>query len=210
LIGSGRTEFAQAAFGLRNFDSGYVEINGNRLPLANPAAALEAGLVYVPEDRLLEGLFPALSIADNLSVTRMRETATLGVTRPLDSFVTEQIRRFSIKTAGAAAPVATLSGGNQQKVLLAKWLAKRPTVLIADEPTAGIDVLTRAEIHDRLRQLARSDVAVLAICSDLDEALELADRVMVFHRGRIVLDQPRTAVNRESIMSAMMGTEGAV
>ncbi|MEZ7129382.1 sugar ABC transporter ATP-binding protein [Nonomuraea sp. AD125B] len=207
LVGAGRSEVARAVFGIDRWDAGAVEVDGRRLRPARPAAAMAAGLALVPEDRRQQGLVMDLSIERNIGL------AGLAALRrgPLISRLAERERardwavRLRLKFARLGDPVNVLSGGNQQKVVLAKWLARRPSVLIVDEPTRGIDVGTKAEVHRLLSELAASGVAVLMISSELPEVLGMADRVLVMHEGRLVAELDRAEASEESVMAAATG-----
>jgi rhamnose transport system ATP-binding protein len=204
LVGAGRTEVARAVFGIDRPDAGTVEVAGRRLPSGSPSAAMGAGIALVPEDRRAQGLVLDMSIERNIGLVGLRELARGG----LMSRAAERNRardwaiRLTLKFARLSDPVATLSGGNQQKVVLAKWLATRPAVLIVDEPTRGVDVGTKAEVHRLLAQLAADGIAVLMISSDLPEILGMADRVLVMREGRLVAEIARADATEESVMAA--------
>ncbi|CAL9284363.1 sugar ABC transporter ATP-binding protein [Streptomyces sp. SudanB182_2057] len=211
LVGAGRTEVARAVFGVDRRDAGEVEVAGRPLPNGAPSAAMAAGLALVPEDRRAQGLVMDLSVERNIGLTGLRTTARAGLVhrraerrRSLDWAV-----RLQVKYARIADAVSTLSGGNQQKVVLAKWLATAPRVLVVDEPTRGIDVGTKAEVHRILGELAADGVAVLMISSDLPEILGMADRVLVMHEGRITADLPRAAATEETVLAAATGKAAA-
>ncbi|MEV4549417.1 sugar ABC transporter ATP-binding protein [Nonomuraea wenchangensis] len=207
LVGAGRSEVVRAVFGIDRWDAGAVEVDGRRLRPARPTAAMAAGLALVPEDRRQQGLVMDLSIERNIGL------AGLAALRrgPLISRLAERERardwavRLRLKFTRLGDPVNVLSGGNQQKVVLAKWLARRPSVLIVDEPTRGIDVGTKAEVHRLLSELAASGVAVLMISSELPEVLGMADRVLVMHEGRLVAELDRAEASEESVMAAATG-----
>ncbi|MEU1116889.1 MULTISPECIES: sugar ABC transporter ATP-binding protein [unclassified Streptomyces] len=207
LVGAGRSEVARAVFGVDRWDAGSVEVQGRALTNGAPSTAMAAGLALVPEDRRAQGLVMDMSIERNIGLTGLRTTARAGLmdrdaerSRALDWAV-----RLQVKYARIADAVGTLSGGNQQKVVLAKWLATGPRVLIVDEPTRGIDVGTKAEVHRLLSELAADGVAVLMISSDLPEILGMADRVLVMHEGRLTADIPRAAATEESVLAAATG-----
>src|SRR5690606_33804048 len=187
LVGAGRSEVARAVFGIDRWDAGAVHVAGRPLPPASPTAAMAAGLALVPEDRRQQGLVMEMSIERNIGLTGLRSLRR----GPVISRAAERARardwavRLRLKFAGLGDGVGVLSGGNQQKVVLAKWLATEPSVLIVDEPTRGIDVGTQAEVHRLLSELAGQGIAVLMISSDLPEVLGMADRVLVMHEGRI-------------------------
>ncbi|HEV7932856.1 MAG TPA: sugar ABC transporter ATP-binding protein [Actinomadura sp.] len=210
LVGAGRSEVARAIFGVDRWDAGDVEVDGRRLPPASPTAAMSAGLGLVPEDRRQQGLVMDMSIERNMGLTQLRSMRW----GPLISRRAERDRardwavRLQLKYARLTDAVGVLSGGNQQKVVLAKWLATEPTVLIVDEPTRGIDVGTKAEVHRLLSDLAAQDLAVLMISSDLPEVLGMADRVLVMHEGRLVADIPRAEATEAGVMAAATGQNG--
>ena len=210
LVGAGRSEIVRAAFGVDHYDSGEVRVAGTTLPKGDPGAAMAAGIALVPEDRRQQGLVMELSITRNATVTRRRELSRWGLltARRERTAAREWTDRLKVKAASIDNPVSTLSGGNQQKVVLAKWLATRPQVLIVDEPTRGIDVATKAEVHRLLSELANEGVAVLMVSSELPEVLGMADRILVIHEGRLVANIPRSDATEESIMYAATGEAG--
>ncbi|MEV4572639.1 sugar ABC transporter ATP-binding protein [Nonomuraea jabiensis] len=211
LVGAGRSEVARAVFGIDRWDAGSVEVDGRRLRPASPTAAMAAGLALVPEDRRQQGLVMDLSIERNIGLAGLADVRR----GPLVSRAAERERardwtvRLRLKFARLTDAVSVLSGGNQQKVVLAKWLARRPSVLIVDEPTRGIDVGTKAEVHRLLSELAGSGVAVLMISSELPEVLGMADRVLVMHEGRLAAEIPRADATEESVMAAATGRSRA-
>ncbi len=207
LVGAGRSEVARAIFGIDPFDAGEIHIAGKRLTPGRPAAAVHAGLALVPEDRRQQGLALELSIARNASMTVLGRLVRHGLisTRSERSLATQWGARLHLKAGDPSAPVGTLSGGNQQKVVLGKWLATNPKVLIIDEPTRGIDVGAKAEVYGALAELVRDGMAVLMISSELPEVLGMADRVLVMHEGRISADIARADANEERIMGAALG-----
>ncbi len=204
LVGSGRSEVVQSIFGVDPRDSGTVRVAGRTLPPNRPKAAMAAGLALVPEDRRQQGLILDLSIQRNITLPRSRQLATLGLLtgRSERRSAAEWATRLHTRLARLTDPVATLSGGNQQKVVLAKWLSTEPKVLIVDEPTRGIDVATKAEVHRLMSQLAAQGVAILAVSSELPEVLGMADRVLVMREGRLAADIPRAEATEESIIRA--------
>ncbi|MEU1623171.1 sugar ABC transporter ATP-binding protein [Streptomyces sp. NPDC005722] len=207
LVGAGRSEVARAVFGVDRRDAGEVVVGGKPLRGGAPSLAMAAGIALVPEDRRAQGLVMEMSIERNIGLTGFSATTKGGLmnrgaerSRALDWAV-----RLQVKYARLADVVGTLSGGNQQKVVLAKWLATAPEVLIVDEPTRGIDVGTKAEVHRLLSRLASEGVAVLMISSDLPEILGMADRVLVMHEGRLTAEIPRSEATEESVMAAATG-----
>ncbi len=194
LVGSGRSEVVQSVFGVDPRDSGTVRVAGRVLPPHRPKAAMAAGVALVPEDRRQQGLILDLSIQRNITLPRSRALSRLGLLtggRERRS-AREWAQRLHTRFARLTDPVATLSGGNQQKVVLAKWLSTEPRVLFVDEPTRGIDVATKAEVHRLMSELAARGVAVLMVSSELPEVLGMADRVLVMREGRLVADVPRS------------------
>ncbi len=207
LVGAGRSEVARAIFGIDRADAGHVEVDGRRLPGHRPLAAMRAGLGFVPEDRRQQGLVMDLSVARNATITRMGALARGGIIRGRAErrLAKEWATRLQLKFHKLDDPVGFLSGGNQQKVVLAKWLATEPKVLIVDEPTRGIDVGTKAEVHRLLSELAGRGVAVLMISSELPEVLGMADRVLVMHEGRLTGELSRAEATEERVMQAATG-----
>jgi rhamnose transport system ATP-binding protein len=207
LVGAGRTEVAQAIFGVDRWDAGAVEVSGRRLPPASPTAAMAAGVALVPEDRRQRGLVMELSIERNVGITRLPHLRRGPVIsrRAESALARDWAVRLRLKYARLTDAVGVLSGGNQQKVVLAKWLATEPNVLIVDEPTRGIDVGTKAEVHRLLSELAAQGMAVLMISSDLPEVIGMADRVLVMYEGRLVADIPRADATEEVVMAAATG-----
>ncbi|MGH8782467.1 sugar ABC transporter ATP-binding protein [Paraburkholderia sp.] len=211
LVGAGRSEVARAIFGIDPLDGGEIRIAGKRLAPGRPATAVAAGLALVPEDRRQQGLALELSIARNASMTVLGRLVRFGLisARRETELATRWGTRLQLKASDPAAPAGTLSGGNQQKVVLGKWLATHPQVLIIDEPTRGIDVGAKAEVYGALAELVREGMAVLMISSELPEVLGMADRVLVMHEGRISAEIARADATEERIMSAALGQSGA-
>nr|WP_199544386.1 sugar ABC transporter ATP-binding protein [Paraburkholderia kururiensis] len=207
LVGAGRSEVARAIFGIDPLDAGEIRIAGKPLAPGRPAAAVKAGLALVPEDRRQQGLALELSIARNASMTvlgRLVRHGLISASREMQ-LASQWGKRLQLKAGDLNAAVGTLSGGNQQKVVLGKWLATGPRVLIIDEPTRGIDVGAKAEVYGALAELVREGMAVLMISSELPEVLGMADRVLVMHEGRITAAIARAEATEERIMSAALG-----
>jgi ribose transport system ATP-binding protein len=204
LTGSGRTEFAESLVGLRPFDHGEVQLAGKSLRLNGPRSAMRHGLVYVPEDRLGAGLFLRRSVAENATGATKHLRARFGFSGREIERASTSISNFGIRCLRPESTLETLSGGNQQKVLLARWHMAGARILVLDEPTAGVDVSAKAEIHKRLREWKSTGAALLVISSETDEVLDLADRIFVFHAGTLALDCPRNELNREYLLSAML------
>jgi rhamnose transport system ATP-binding protein len=213
LVGSGRSEVARAIFGIDGYDAGSVQISGRRLRGGSPTAAMQAGIGFVPEDRRQHGLVMELSTPRNIalaSLARLRRGGLISARTERD-FGVSWAKRLQVKYGRPSSPVAMLSGGNQQKVVLAKWMAREPSLLIVDEPTRGIDIGTKTEVHRLLSTLAGEGVAVLMISSELPEVLTLADRVLVMREGRLAASLSREEATQEAIVSAGTGqrTPGA-
>ena len=199
LMGSGRSELARAIFGVDPLTAGEIRLRGERVRIRRPADAVEHGIVLVPEDRRAQGLVLAHGVGRNLTLALLRRLSRGGM---LDDAEGERIaqryvERLGIRTRSLATPVRRLSGGNQQKVVLAKWLATEPEVLILDEPTVGVDIGTRSEIVDLVRELADQGKGVIVISSELAELLALADRILVLRDGRIDRSVDRAEVGGE-------------
>ncbi|HEY1478422.1 MAG TPA: sugar ABC transporter ATP-binding protein, partial [Gaiellales bacterium] len=209
LVGAGRSEVARAIFGIDHFDAGEVRVRGTRLKPGSPAGAMAAGIGLVPEDRRQQGLVMDLSIERNIALSSPEAVRSGWLIPPGAErrFAGTWATRLQVKFGRLSNPVWTLSGGNQQKVVLAKWLARNPTLLIVDEPTRGIDVGTKAEVHRLLSDLAGQGVAILMISSELPEVLGMADRVLVLFEGRLSGEFTREQADEDSIMHAAMGLE---
>jgi rhamnose transport system ATP-binding protein len=207
LVGAGRSEVARAIFGIDRYDAGTVTIKGRALRRASPTAAMDAGIGFVPEDRRQHGLVMEMSTARNIALASMRRLEKGGLIfgRVERSFGADWAKRLHVRYRRISSPVTLLSGGNQQKVVLAKWLARHPALLIVDEPTRGIDIGTKAEVHRLLSSLAGDGVAVLVISSELPEVLRLADRVLVMREGRLAATLPRERATEEAIVAAGTG-----
>ncbi|WP_372451098.1 sugar ABC transporter ATP-binding protein [Streptomonospora nanhaiensis] len=210
LVGAGRSEVVRAVFGIDRYDSGRVRVGGKALPQGRPAAAMAAGVALVPEDRRQQGLVMEMSIERNATLTRRWPLSRMGLLRRRDEERATAVwaERLHLKAGRLTDAVSTLSGGNQQKVVLAKWLATEPRLLIVDEPTRGIDVGTKAEVHRLLSELAGQGIAVLMVSSELPEVLGMADRVLVMHEGRVSAELDRGEADEESVMYAATGQEG--
>lgn len=204
LVGAGRSEVARAIFGVDKYETGSVKINGKALPAGSPVAAMKEKIALVPEDRRQQGLFMVAGVNRNISI----ESFTNLVDKGLINFKREREltntwkEKLSIKFSNQNDPVERLSGGNQQKTVLAKWLATDPDLLIVDEPTRGIDVATKAEVHRLINQAASEGKAVLMISSELPEVLGMADRIIVMREGRQVAELSRKEATQEKVISA--------
>lgn len=204
LVGAGRTEVARAIFGVDDYDAGSVTLNGAPLPPRAVQKAIDAGIGFVPEDRRKQGLVMDLSVSRNATLALRNRLATLGIISGSRERRTaaEWTKRLQVKTGSMEYAVSTLSGGNQQKVVLAKWLSTEPRLLIVDEPTRGIDVGTKSEVHRLLSDLAGRGIAILMISSELPEVLGMADRVVVMCEGRVTATIDRAEATPESVMHA--------
>jgi ABC-type sugar transport system ATPase subunit len=210
LVGSGRSEVAGAIFGAEPFDSGQVLLEGQVVRFRSPADAVRAGIAMVPEDRKGLALFVDQPVRSNVSIVALSALTRLGVVRRRRerALAADQVRALQIRTPGLEAPVRRLSGGNQQKTVLARWLATRPKLLILDEPTHGVDVGAKAEIAALIRALARDGVAILLISSELPEILAMSDRILVMRAGRIVASLDRADADERVVMLHATGTSG--
>ena len=204
LVGAGRTEVARAVFGIDRYDTGTVLLSGKPIRAHSPQSAIDAGMGFVPEDRRKQGLVMDLSVARNVTLTLRRTLARFGLINAKDErrVAEEWSARLQVKTGSQDLSVATLSGGNQQKVVIAKWLATAPRLLIVDEPTRGIDVGTKAEVHRLISELAVQGIAVLMISSELPEVLGMADTILVMHEGRISARLSRDEATAEAVLHA--------
>ncbi|NMB46319.1 MAG: sugar ABC transporter ATP-binding protein [Firmicutes bacterium] len=207
LVGAGRTELAQAIFGLGKPDSGRIYVDGKEVRISNPWTALKYGIAYVPEDRQAQGLILPMNITHNITLPMIGRFSKMGW---VDQYgETKNAKAYadilSIKARGLWEQVAKLSGGNQQKVVLAKWLATNPKILILDEPTRGIDVGVKVSVHEFVSELAAQGVGIVMISSELPEILGMSDRVMVMFEGRIAAEFSREEVTQDKVLSAAVG-----
>ena len=207
LVGAGRSEVAQAIFGVERPLAGHVVLDGSAIEIADPAAAIRRGLFLVPEDRRTAGLVVDFSVRENVTLPALDRYATHGLVSVAKerASVTAVCNQLNVKAPSIEIKTANLSGGNQQKVVLAKWLALGPKVLIVDEPTRGIDVGAKAEIYTLLRGLAQAGVVIVMISSDMEEILNLSDRVAVMHEGAITGTLARADCTEERIMTLAVG-----
>jgi rhamnose transport system ATP-binding protein len=209
LVGAGRTELARVLFGLTPADAGEITLNGERLTLRSPRDAVAHGIAYVPEDRRRHGVVLELPVAHNITMAVHRRLfpgtwLRFGRERAM---ALDYIRDLAVKCAGPEAPGGSLSGGNQQKVSLARWLATKPKLLILDEPTQGVDVGAKSEIHKIVRRLAKEGLAVILISSDLPEVIGMSDRIGVMGHGTLRAILPGGA-DPHTVMAAALGTAG--
>ena len=206
LVGAGRSEVARAIFGIDPLDSGEVSVNGTDLRNHTAQDAMAAGIGFVPEDRQQQGLVMEMTVTRNATLTVLPLVQRLGfVSRDKERQIAAQwTERMRLK-GHIDEPVNILSGGNQQKVVLAKWLATQPKMLIVDEPTRGVDVGAKSEVHRTLSRLAKDGMAIIMISSDLPEVIGMADRVLVMHEGKLTAELPRSEATEEAIMFAATG-----
>ncbi|WP_426425207.1 sugar ABC transporter ATP-binding protein [Bradyrhizobium genosp. A] len=208
LVGSGRSELAQTIFGVTPADNGEIRIAGQQVDIRSPAQARSLGVAYVPEDRGTQGLVRPMTVRENFSLAALGKVAFGGfIDRGAErKLAGDGVKRFAVKTSSLEQIAGKLSGGNQQKIVLGKWLANGPKLLILDEPTRGIDVGAKAEIHRLMGELAAQGLAILMISSELPEVLGMSDRILVMREGRIVAEFSREEATQESIGAAMMGS----
>jgi rhamnose transport system ATP-binding protein len=207
LVGAGRTELARTVFGLTPADEGEILLHGKRVDLRSPADAIACGIAYLPEDRRRHGIIPDMPVCANITLASLtaltrRGSFDLAGERKI---AVEYTRRLGIKTSSIFAPVEVLSGGNQQKVALSRWLATKPSVLILDEPTQGVDVGAKAEIHALMTELAAQGLAIVMISSELPEILGMSDRIVVMHAGRVVKIVERREATQQKILGWALG-----
>jgi ribose transport system ATP-binding protein len=207
LVGSGRTELARAVFGVDRFRGGALRLDGEQIRIATPRAAIEHGIYLIPEDRKSAGLLLDVSIAENISLPDLASYLRFWLvnTAREGENASRQRERLKIRAPDVATSVGSLSGGNQQKVVLAKWLSMRPKVLIFDEPTRGVDVGAKQEIYDMLRRLTDAGVAILMISSDMEEVIGVSDRIAVMHEGAISGFLDRSAFSEHNVLQLAVG-----
>jgi monosaccharide-transporting ATPase len=205
LLGAGRTETARLVFGADPKRGGSLVLDGKPLDPREPIDAIRAGVGFSSEDRKLEGIVPEMSVSENLTLALMPHLTRAGVVDEAQraAIVEKFIKRLGVKCSGPDQKIRELSGGNQQKVLLARWLAMNPKLLILDEPTRGIDVGAKAEIQSLIKELADQGLAVLMISSELEEVLEGSDRVFVLREGRSVAEFAHADASESAVMTAM-------
>jgi rhamnose transport system ATP-binding protein len=211
LVGAGRSEIARALFGIDRPDAGTIAIDGVAVAVHNPSEAVKLGLALVPEDRHGEGLILDWSIEQNLTLAMLGHVSRRGlIKRGAERTLARQIaERYSVRYRSLSQPIRRLSGGNQQKIVIGKWLATKPRVLILDEPTRGVDIQTKAEVHRQMSDLAGAGVAIILISSELPEVIGMADRTIVLREGRITGEFSRAESDQESLMAAATRTDGA-
>ncbi len=211
LMGAGRTEILEAIFGVAKIDAGEITIHGKKVRITEPADAIASGLGLLTEDRKLTGIMGVLSVRDNITIAALPRFSPRGILKKRQMSQEAQAQReaLAIKTPSLAQVVRLLSGGNQQKVLVSRWLLTSPDILMIDEPTRGIDVGAKAEIHRLMCRLAAEGKAIVMVSSELPEILGMSDRVLVVHNGRITGEFSRAEATQEKIMQAATGTEAA-
>jgi ribose transport system ATP-binding protein len=203
LVGSGRTEIMEMIFGMRAC-TGAISVEGKPVTIRNPHDAIEAGIGFVTEDRKAQGLVLSMSVRENFSLTHLRRYSPMQfMQRAQENKSCRQfVRMLGIKTPGIEQKVVNLSGGNQQKIVIAKWVARNPKVLIVDEPTRGIDVGAKAEVHALLARLAADGIGIIVISSDLLEVLAVSDRILIVREGRLNGELSRAQATQERVMAA--------
>ena len=208
LVGAGRSEVMQTIFGIDSKTSGDVFINGEKVNIANPSDAMNHGLAYLPEDRQIQGAILAMNIRENITLPIIdRISRHIFLDRNREFEITDKYgKHIEIRASGWEQLVEDLSGGNQQKVVLAKWIATKPRILIMDEPTKGIDVATKATVHNFISELAKQGIAVILISSELPEILGMSNNIMVMHEGVVTAKFTREEANSEKIIKAAIGS----
>jgi rhamnose transport system ATP-binding protein len=212
LVGSGRSEVMQALFGVTSVSAGTVRLDGEPISVRKPSDAVDRGIVYVPEERQRQGIVLALPVFQNItlpSLSRLSRNGFLDLAREFD-LARRYASRLDLRAASLSQEVGTLSGGNQQKVVIGKWLATKPQVIILDEPTKGIDVASKAAVHAFMRELTANGAAVIMVSSELPEILGMSDRVIVMRQGRIVDRFNRPGLTAETLAATATGNVAAV
>ena len=212
LVGSGRSEIAQAIFGISSPISGKVVLKGQEVQGKRPDELINLGLAYLPEKRDIQGLVTQFSISNNITLPLINALSKGGILRGKQELLFSQkyAADLEIKAPSLHQSVSSLSGGNRQKVVFAKWLSTRPDVFILDEPTQGIDIGTKVQVHKRIRELAQQGMAVLLISSDLPEVLALSDRVLVVSKGKLTAELSRAEATQERVMNAAIKESSSI
>ncbi len=207
LLGSGRTELAKILFGVDTKDSGIIEIDGKPTKIKIPKDGINHGLAFCSEDRKIEGIIPHLSVKDNMMLSSMKKTCRFGIINNTaqNNLVEEYIDKLRIKTPGSKQIIRNLSGGNQQKVLLARWLCTKPNLIILDEPTRGIDVGAKKEIEDLIQKIANEGISVLFISSEFEELVRNCDRIEIIREGENAGSLTKAEISEENIILAIAG-----
>jgi ribose transport system ATP-binding protein len=211
LMGAGRSEILRTLFGLNRKTAGSIELDGRTLDVRDASGAIDAGIGFVTEDRKSQGLVLGMSVRENATLVHLDRYARFGVVNDAAerAAVADLIKQLRIRTRDAELDVKSLSGGNQQKVVFAKWLAAPPKVLLLDEPTRGVDVGGKAEIYTIINQLASQGVAIVMVSSELPEVLAMSDRILVMHQGRQNGIFEAAGATQELIMTAATGSNAA-
>jgi ABC-type sugar transport system ATPase subunit len=209
LMGSGRTEILKSLFGLGGQIMGEIKVEGYQCKITCPQNAMDVGIALVPEDRRREGIFPNLSVMENMVISNLKSIKQAGIISTVKEkqLASENIKRFNVKTPASETLISTLSGGNQQKVIFAKWLATNPKIILLDEPTRGIDVGSKAEIYAITNLLVEDGLGVVLVSSELKELMDICDRILVIRGGQITSEVYRNEFDYNSITAMMMGTE---
>lgn len=209
LVGAGRSEFCQSLFGITRPSAGKVELEGKAIEIRSPSDAISAGIVYVPEERGRHGAVLQMPIFQNFSMATLSKTTRAGFLRQAEEFALARryAERLDLRAAALSVPVGTLSGGNQQKVVIGKWLATKPKVIILDEPTKGIDIGSKAAVHAFMSELASEGLSVIMVSSELPEILGMSDRVIVMREGRMAGIWERDGLDAETLVRAATGNE---
>ena len=207
LIGSGRTEIMRGIFGIDTNDSGEILLNGEKITIHKPSEAIKKGIGFLTENRKDEGLILDFSLEDNILLPSVDEFSKRGLLeqKTIDDFVELLLKRLTVKAENKEVPASSLSGGNQQKVVLAKWIGIGPQVLILDEPTRGVDVGAKREIYLLMNELAERGVAIIMISSDLPEVMSVSDRIVVVREGQIAGEVMKADASQEKIMNLATG-----
>lgn len=203
LVGSGRTQLMNAIFGITPKSSGILTIKGKKVEIRTPTDAIKNGIGLVPEERTLHGLISNMSVKENISLPSLRRISSKGfIRRRIESFMVKYyMQKLMVKAMGDGDKVRELSGGNQQKVIVSKWLSIRPEILILDEPTRGIDVGAKKELHQTIKRLAKDGTGIIVVSSELEEILTLSDRILIMHHGMIKGELLRKEATKEKILS---------
>jgi rhamnose transport system ATP-binding protein len=209
LVGAGRSELARTIFGLTPADQGEIRVRGRTVRIGSPADAIRNGIAYVPEDRRRHGVVLEMPVSENVTLAALDNLSRFGALdfRRERELAADYTKRLGVKTASIRSLVSTLSGGNQQKVALSRWLLTKPTLLILDEPTQGIDVGAKSEIHELMTELAEQGVAILMISSELPEILGMSDRIAVMHGGTVVSVLDRAEATPERVLARALGQQ---
>ncbi len=211
LVGAGRTEIAETLFGLRTPTAGEIRVDGQKVEITSPRDAIAMGVSLVPENRKEQGLVLQMNCRDNMTLPQVQDlTAGPFVAKGAELAIFDQYReKLAIKTPSWRQPTAVLSGGNQQKIVIGKWLSMKPRVLVVDEPTRGIDVGSKSEIHQLLRELAAQGYAVIVISSEMPEVLRVSDRIVAMYHGRVMREFDISEVTEDSLVQAISGIKSA-